>query len=101
MGIPLIILGILSIIFGYLAKDFFIGLGSESLSFNLFTHPSHLIFLDTEFGIPIFYKLLPVILCLLIGSIALLIYEYYPLTITFFLNSFLGKNLFRFFNQRY
>jgi NADH-ubiquinone oxidoreductase chain 5 len=101
MGIPLIILGILSIIFGYLAKDFFIGLGSESLGFNLFTHPFHLIILDTEFGIPIFYKLLPVILCLLFGSLALFIYECYPLIITFLLNSHLGKNIFRFFNQRY
>lgn len=60
MSLPLIILAIFSIFFGYITKDIFIGLGSDFFSDNsLFIHPKHEIMLDTEFAVPTFYKLLP------------------------------------------
>src|ERR1035438_10495002 len=60
ISIPLILLAIFSIFFGYLTKDIFIGLGSGFFSDNsLFIHPLHEITLDTEFAVPTLFKLLP------------------------------------------
>src|SRR6202045_3457975 len=58
MSIPLIILAVFSIFFGYLTKDIFLGLGSGFFSDNsLFIHPLHEIMLDTEFAVPVLFKL--------------------------------------------
>src|SRR6202161_978217 len=60
LNVPLIILAIFSIFFGYLTKDIFIGLGTNFFSDNsLFIHPNHEIMLDTEFAVPILFKFLP------------------------------------------
>jgi NADH-ubiquinone oxidoreductase chain 5 len=62
ISLPLIILAIFSIFFGFITKDMFIGLGSGFFADNaLFIHPSHEIMLDTEFGVPTIFKLLPLI----------------------------------------
>src|SRR5665811_1817925 len=63
MSLPLIILAIFSIFFGYLTKDIFIGLGSGFFADNsLFIHPRHEIMLNTEFAVASLFKLLPLIL---------------------------------------
>src|SRR6201990_2681112 len=62
MSLPLIILAIFSIFFGYITKDIFIGLGSNFFCDNsLFIHPNHEIMMDTEFAVPTLFKLLPFI----------------------------------------
>jgi NADH-ubiquinone oxidoreductase chain 5 len=78
MSAPLLILGLLSVYLGNLSKDFFVGLGSQGLGNSIFTHPNHVILLDTEFGVPVFYKLLPLILSVTLAIFALFIYEYKP-----------------------
>jgi NADH-ubiquinone oxidoreductase chain 5 len=63
MSMPLIILSIFSIIFGYFAKEIYIGLGSDFFSDNsIYIHPINEIMIDTENIIPIFIKMLPFIL---------------------------------------
>src|ERR1700759_2840003 len=63
LNIPLIILAVFSIFFGFLTKDIFIGLGTGFFVDNsIFIHPSHEIMLDTEFAVPRFFKLLPLVL---------------------------------------
>jgi len=63
MTIPLIILAFFSIFFGYITKDMFIGLGSDLFSDNsLFIHPIHEIMLQTEFSLPFYIKILPLII---------------------------------------
>jgi NADH-ubiquinone oxidoreductase chain 5 len=63
MSLPLIILALFSIFFGYITKDMFIGLASGFFADNsLFIHPLHEIMLDTEFAVPSFFKLLPLVL---------------------------------------
>ena len=53
MSLPLIILALFSIFFGYITKDMFIGLASGFFADNsLFIHPLHEIMLDTEFAVP-------------------------------------------------
>src|SRR6201747_294690 len=63
MTIPLIILAVFSIFFGYITKDIFLGLGSGFFSDNsIFVHPLHEIMLDTEFAVPTIFKLLHLVL---------------------------------------
>jgi NADH-ubiquinone oxidoreductase chain 5 len=59
MSLPLIVLALFSIFFGYIFKDLFVGLGSSFWGNSLFIHPQHSVLVDTEFGLPVFLKLLP------------------------------------------
>jgi NADH-ubiquinone oxidoreductase chain 5 len=101
MAIPLIILGILSVYLGNISKDFFLGLGSQGLGNSIFIHPNHIIFIDTEFGVPSLYKLLPLIMSVIFGSIALFLFEKKPLLLLSVIKFKMGRNMYRFFNQRY
>ena len=74
LTIPLIILSIFSIFFGYITKDIFIGLGTGFFVDNsLFIHPSHEIMLDTEFAVPTFFKLLPFVFTVSLSIISSII----------------------------
>jgi NADH-ubiquinone oxidoreductase chain 5 len=65
MSIPLILLALFSIFFGYISKDIFIGIGTDLFSDNsIFIHPIHEIVIETEFAIPIKFKLLPLLVTL-------------------------------------
>jgi NADH-ubiquinone oxidoreductase chain 5 len=102
ISLPLIILAIFSILFGYIAKDMFIGLGSDLFVDNsLFIHPTHEIILDTEFAVPILFKLLPFFFFVLLSTLAIVIYEYIPKIIINFKLNRLGYSIFSFFNQRF
>jgi len=102
MSLPLIILAIFSVFFGYIAKDIFIGLGSGFFADNsLFIHPAHEILLDTEFSVPTLFKLLPLIFTLLFSVLAIIISEFLPILLINFKLSRLGYNIFSFFNQRF
>jgi len=102
MSLPLIILAVFSIIFGYITKDMFIGLGSDFFKDNsLFIHPSHEIMLDTEFGVPTLFKILPLIFTVSLSVLAIIMSEYIPSMLIYFKLSRLGYNIFGFFNQRF
>ena len=102
MSFPLIILAIFSIFFGYITKDIFIGLGSGFFSDNaLFIHPSHEIMLDTEFGVPTLFKLLPLVFTILLSVISIILSENVPGVLSKFKLTRVGYNVFSFFNQRF
>ena len=101
MSIPLIILAILSIFFGYITKDLFIGLGSSLFSDNsVFIHPKHEIMLDTEFGVKTVFKLLPLALTIILSAFSILLSEFSPIMLIMFKFNRLGYNLYGLFNQR-
>ena len=102
MSLPLIILAIFSIFFGYITKDIFIGLGSDFFADNsLFIHPSHEIILDTEFAVPVIFKLLPLIFTISLCLISIVLSEFLPKLLVLFKFSSFGYNIFSFFNQRF
>jgi NADH-ubiquinone oxidoreductase chain 5 len=102
MSLPLMILAIFSIFFGFITKDMFIGLGSGFFSDNaIFIHPSHEIMLDTEFGVPTLFKLLPLIFTILLSVISIVLSEYLSTSLVYFKLSRVGYNIFSFFNQRF
>jgi NADH-ubiquinone oxidoreductase chain 5 len=102
MSLPLIILAVFSIFFGYITKDMFIGLGSGFFGDNsIFIHPTHEIMLDTEFAVPTLFKLLPLVFTVSLSIIAIILSEFIPSILINFKLSRLGYNIFGFFNQRF
>ena len=102
MSIPLMILAIFSIFFGYITKDIFIGLGSSFFTDNsLFIHPMHEIMLDTEFAVPTLFKILPLIFTVSLSLIAIFFFEFIPKALVYFKLSRIGYNIYGFFNQRF
>jgi NADH-ubiquinone oxidoreductase chain 5 len=102
MSSPLMILAVFSIFFGFVTKDMFIGLGSGFFSDNaLFIHPTHEIMLDTEFGVPTLFKLLPLMFTISLSVIAILLSEFLSTILISFKLSRTGYNIFSFFNQRF
>jgi NADH-ubiquinone oxidoreductase chain 5 len=102
LSLPLVILAIFSIYFGFLTKDIFIGLGSGFFTDNsIFIHPMHEILIDTEFGVPTFFKLLPFFFTVGFSALALIYPEFMPKSVTDFKLSRLGYYVFGFFNQRF
>ena len=102
LSLPLIILAIFSIFFGFIAKDIFLGLGSKFFIDNsIFIHPIHEIVIDTEFATPTLFKLLPLIFTISFSIVAIILSEILPETIINFKFSRLGYYIFGFFNQRF
>lgn len=99
--VPLVILSIMSIAFGYVAKDAFVGVGSDFLSTALFQHPDHVSLIEAEFGLPLLLKLLPAIGSIFGAALALYLYHVVPsFTIGLTDNKF-GQALYSFFNGKW
>ena len=102
MSLPLIILAIFSVFFGYLTKEVFIGLGTNFFLDNaIFIHPNNEIMLNTEFAVPVLFKLLPLIFTIVFSVMAVLFSEFYYKLILLFKYNKIGYNIFSFFNQRF
>lgn len=102
ISLPLVVLAIFSIYFGYITRDIFIGLGSGFFSDNsIFIHPVHEIMIDTEFGVPTIFKLIPFILTISFSALAIVYSEFMPNIISSFKLSNLGYYIYGFFNQRF
>src|SRR5207248_1973845 len=67
----------------------------------LYFHSLNEIMLNTEFAVPTFFKLLPLILTLVFSFLAFVLNEFLPKLFIYFKISRLGYNLFGFFNQRF
>jgi NADH-ubiquinone oxidoreductase chain 5 len=102
MSLPLMILAVFSIFFGYIGKDLFIGLGTGLFQDNsIFIYPLHEILIETEFAVPTLFKLLPLFFTISLSFIALLSSEFFPKALIYFKFSRIGYNIFGFFNQRF
>jgi NADH-ubiquinone oxidoreductase chain 5 len=102
LSLPLVILALFSIFFGFITKDIFIGLGSNFFIDNsLFIHPINEIMIDTEFAVSTFFKLLPFVFTVSFSLVAIIISEFFPELVISFKISRLGYNIFGFFNQRF
>jgi NADH-ubiquinone oxidoreductase chain 5 len=118
MSVPLIILSIFSIVFGYFTKEIYIGLGSDFFSDNsIFIHPINEIIIDTENIVPVSVKLLPFLLSILFFIAYIIVINIFKIfNLTFFkylieytlktyinivcIFNVLVYHIFSFFNQR-
>jgi NADH-ubiquinone oxidoreductase chain 5 len=102
MSLPLIILAVFSIFFGYFTKDIFIGIGSGFFADNaLFIHPTHEILINTEFAVPTLFKLLPLVFTISLTVISMIILELSPKLLIQFKYTKIGYSIFSFFNLRF
>jgi NADH-ubiquinone oxidoreductase chain 5 len=99
--IPLFFLSLFSILFGYVFSDLFVGVGSDFFGNSLFIHPNNISLIEAEFSLPIFIKLLPVILSLLGASLALLLYHNNPEFVISLTENLLGRKIYTFLNGKY
>lgn len=106
--VPLTILSILAIFFGYCARDLFVGMGTDFLSTSLFIHPNHISLVEAEFSLPTLIKLLPAILTIFGASLSLYLYHKasdFTIQLTSQQSSgglgLQGKTFYQFFNGKY
>jgi NADH-ubiquinone oxidoreductase chain 5 len=76
--IPLTILALFSIFFGFVFSDLFVGIGTDFFGNSLFTHPDHITLVEAEFSLGLGYKLLPSIGSVLAAGLALVLYNHSP-----------------------
>jgi NADH-ubiquinone oxidoreductase chain 5 len=102
MSVPLIILALFSVFFGFLTKDIFIGLGTGFFIDNsLYINPYHEITIETEFAVPCLFKLLPLFCTIFFTFLSILYSEVLPSKLISFKLSRIGYNIFGFFSNRF
>lgn len=101
MAIPLGILAIFSIFFGYIANDLFIGVGTPFWGNALFVHPDRSLMVDVHFGVPTGIKLLPLFGVILGATSFFVMYALFPMILVNMKLNSLGRTLYRFFNQKF
>lgn len=101
--IPLIVLSLMSIFFGYIGKDAFVGMGTDFFGSALFTHPNNVYLVEAEFNLPVLIKWLPAIFTLIGFLAGFSLYQYpnvakYAIDLT---KSNIGFKSYSFFNGKY
>lgn len=99
--IPLIVLSIFSIIFGYLFSDLFVGVGSNFFGNSIFIHPKNISLIEAEFTPNIFMKLLPLIFTIIGASSAFYLYNFTPGILLQLTESSIGRKVYTFLNGKY
>ena len=77
--IPLLILAIFSIFFGFIFSDLFVGLGTDFWANSVFTHPNNISIVEAEFSLNPIIKLLPAILSFSGAALAIYLYHIQPI----------------------
>ena len=99
--IPLSILSLFSIFFGYIFSDLFVGIGSDLFGNAIYIAPNNISLVEAEFDLPLLYKLLPTILSIAGASLALFLYHKSPYILSEGSNSPLFRKLYTFLNGQY
>ena len=77
--VPLLILAIFSIFFGFIFSDLFVGLGTDFWANSVFTHPNNISIVEAEFSLNPIIKLLPAILSFSGAALAIYLYHIHPI----------------------
>ena len=99
--IPLLVLALFSIFFGYIFSDLFVGVGSDFFANSLFIHPNNISIIEAEFSLNPFIKLLPAILSLTGAMLAIFMFHNTPHIINNLTLNSLGKKIYSFLNGKY
>jgi NADH-ubiquinone oxidoreductase chain 5 len=99
MAVPMAILALFAIFFGYLGQDLFIGMGSSLWNNALFQLPSHVI--EAEFSVPVSLKLLPLIPSVVAPALLLSLFIRYPNILEWLVTLHIWRTFYSFFNRSY
>ena len=97
--IPLFVLALFSIFFGFVFSDLFVGIGTDFFGNSIFIHPNHITMVEAEFSMDRIVKLLPTILSLLGAVLAVYLYHFTPHL--FFMESSITRKIYTFLNGKY
>jgi NADH-ubiquinone oxidoreductase chain 5 len=99
--IPLFLLALFSIFFGFIFSDLFVGMASDFFSNAIFIKPNNISLIEAEFSLPLIIKLLPALLSLFGASLAIFLYHKSPTFIIDLTNNLIGQKIYTFFNGKY
>jgi NADH-ubiquinone oxidoreductase chain 5 len=99
MALPLAILALFSLFFGYVTQQLFVGPGSAIFGNALFQHPNHII--EGEWSIPLLNRILPVAGALFTPLLLIVLYSSFPGFLIRLLSTKVGKGFYLFFNRAY
>ncbi|EGN91377.1 hypothetical protein SERLA73DRAFT_67528, partial [Serpula lacrymans var. lacrymans S7.3] len=99
--IPLFILALFSIFFGYVFSDLFVGVGTDFFGNSLFINPNNITIIEAEFSLPLYIKLLPSLLSLLGASLSIYLYHVNPEFINSIIETKIGRQIYTFLNGKY
>ena len=103
--IPLFVLSLFSIFFGFLFSDLFVGIGTSFFHQSIFIHPQHISMVEAEFSLPLLIKLMPSLLSIIGIILAILIYQFTPLLLSNFTNNNIVvdrvRKIYNFLNSKY
>ena len=99
--IPLFLLALFSIFFGFIFSDLFVGMASDFFSNAIFIKPNNISLIEAEFSLPLIIKLLPALLSLVGASLAIFLYHKSPTFIIELTDNLIGQKIYTFFNGKY
>lgn len=100
--VPLVVLSVFAIIFGYIASDLYRGPGSDFLGSSIHLHPNHIAVIDGEFATSLIIKLLPVIVSIIGAILAIYLYHVTPNYIIEMTSPItLGRSIYTFLNAKW
>jgi NADH-ubiquinone oxidoreductase chain 5 len=99
--VPLFVLALFSIFFGFVFSDLFVGVGSDFFANSLFIHPNNISIIEAEFSLPILIKLLPSILSLFGAVLAIFLYHNCNSFVINLTETSLGRKIYTFLNGKY
>jgi len=99
--IPLFLLALFSIFFGFIFSDLFVGMASDFFGNAIFIKPNNISLIEAEFSLPLIIKLLPALLSLFGASLALFLYHKSPTFIIDLTDNLIGQKIYTFFNGKY
>jgi NADH-ubiquinone oxidoreductase chain 5 len=99
--IPLVLLSLFSIAFGYIFSDMLVGVGSDFFANSIFIHPNNIALIEAEFSLPLIIKQLPAILTFAGAGLTFYLYNYNPELIISLTDSSLGRKVYTFLNGKY
>ncbi len=99
--IPLFLLALFSIFFGFIFSDLFVGMASDFFSNALFIKPNNISLIEAEFSLPLIIKFLPALLSLFGASLAIFLYHKSPTFIIDLTDNLIGQKIYTFFNGKY
>jgi NADH-ubiquinone oxidoreductase chain 5 len=73
--IPLTILALFSIFFGYLTSDLFVGMATDFFGNSIYLNPNNISIVEAEFSLPTLIKLLPAIFSLIGAVLGIILYH--------------------------
>lgn len=99
--IPLFILALFSIFFGFIFSDLFVGVGTDFFKNSIFIHPNKISIIEAEFSLPLYIKLLPSILSIFGAILAIFLYHQNVKFLIGLTETSLGRKIYSFLNGKY